>query len=168
MQLGKPLVLIIIAGLFTTAFLLDPEVNHDSITANYLLYEDIDPSTLPDKKIEGELSGFDCAVVGVLCPTTHRGADYTTGVFTEDETFYFVVNIPQSFLQQYFREKVEVEGTVYSPYDRAVEPETIHLIEDGERRLVYESGYFIDENDRRATFQDGVFRDGQWVVPESN
>lgn len=114
--------------------------------------------------VSGELSGFDCAVVGVLCPTTHRGADYTTGVFTDDEQFYFVVNIPQSFLQQYFRNTVEVAGTVYEPYAHAVEPETIHLVEEGERRLVYESGYFIDGEGRRSTFQDGVFRNGKWNI----
>jgi hypothetical protein len=117
-----------------------------------------------DETVTGVLSGFDCAVVGVLCPTTHRGADYTTGVFTEDEEFYFVVNIPQSFLQQYFREKVEVQGTVYDPYDHAVEPEIIHLVDGDERRLVYEEGYFIDENGHRATFQNGEFRDGKWVA----
>lgn len=168
MKLKKSLILMVVAGLFTTAFILEPVVNSDSNTAGHHQYEDADYSELSNQTIEGELSGFDCAVVGVLCPTTHRGADYTTGVFTEDETFYFVVNIPQSFLQQYFRKKIEVEGTVYSPYDQAVEPETIHLNDDGERRLVYESGYFIDENDRRATFQDGVFRNGKWIVPESN
>lgn len=117
--------------------------------------------------VTGQLSGFDCAVVGVLCPTTHRGADYTTGVFTDDEEFYFIVNIPQTFLQQYFRETVEVEGTVYEPYEHAVEPERIHIIEDGKRRLVYEEGYFIDENNRRATFQDGTFRNGRWMISDS-
>lgn len=117
------------------------------------------------KTVTGQLSGFDCAVVGELCPTTHRGADYTTGVFTDDKSFYFVVNIPQSFLTQYFRETVEVEGTVYAPYDRAVEPKVIRLVDDeGDRRTVYEEGYFIDEEGRRATFQDGEFRDGKWVV----
>jgi hypothetical protein len=130
----------------------------------YLLPVELFSQPHSDKTVRGELSGFDCAVVGVLCPTTHRGADYTTGVFTEDEEFYFVVNIPQSFLQQYFRETVEVEGAVYDPYERAVEPETIHVIEDGEQRLVYESGYFIDEEGRRATFQDGVYRNGEWMV----
>lgn len=117
-----------------------------------------------DKTVSGVVSGFDCAVVGVLCPTTHRGADYTNGVFTKDKEFYFIVNIPQSFLRQHFRETVEVEGAIYNPYDKALEPEAIYLIEGDDRRLVYESGYFIDENDRRATFQDGVFRDGKWVV----
>lgn len=115
--------------------------------------------------VSGQLSGFDCAVVGELCPTTHRGGDYTTGVFTEDESFYFVVNIPQSFLTQYFLETVEVEGTVYGPYEHAVEPEAIHLVEDDDRRLIYEAGYFIDEDGRRATFHEGQVRDGQWVVP---
>ncbi len=119
-----------------------------------------------DRTVTGQLSGFDCAVVGQLCPSTHRGADYTTGVFTEDESFYFVVNIPQSFLQQHFLETVEVEGTVYAPYDRAVEPKVIRLVGDeGDGRTVYEEGYFIDEEGRRATFQDGEFRDGKWVAP---
>lgn len=117
-----------------------------------------------DKIISGTVSGFDCAVVGVLCPTTHRSADYTTGVFTDDNEFYFIVNIPQSFLQQYFRETVEVEGVVYDPYQKAVEPEIIYLIEDRGRRLVYESGYLIDKNNRRATFQEGVFKNGEWLV----
>lgn len=117
------------------------------------------------ESVTGQLSGFDCAVVGELCPSTHRGGDYTTGVFTEDESFYFVVNIPNSFLTQYFLETVEIEGTVYGPYDHAVEPETIHLLADGERRRVYDAGYFIDEDGQRATFHEGQYRDGQWIVP---
>jgi hypothetical protein len=118
------------------------------------------------KTISGELSGFDCTVVGRLCPTTHRGADYTTGVFIEEEEFYFIVNIPQSFLQQYFRQTVEVQGEVYDGYEHAVEPEIIYLIDEGEQRLVYESGYFIDEEGNRVTFQDGVFKNDEWKVPE--
>ncbi|MEX0720936.1 MAG: hypothetical protein WD059_09725 [Balneolaceae bacterium] len=118
-----------------------------------------------NKTVTGPLSGFDCAVVGELCPTTHRGADYTTGIFTEDKDFFFVVNIPQSFLQQYFRETIEVEGTVYDTYSHAIEPESIYLINGDERRLVYEGGYFIDENEQRATFQDGVYRNGRWNIP---
>lgn len=149
------LILLTVIGLLTTAFILDSEVNNSA-----------DAFPGEHATVAGELSGFDCAVVGVLCPTTHRGADYTTGVFTEDEKFYFVVNIPQSFLQQYFRETVEVEGEVYDGYEHAVEPETIHLIDEGESRLVYESGYFIDEDGNRATFQDGAFENGQWIVPE--
>lgn len=114
--------------------------------------------------VTGKLSGFDCAVVGAFCPTTHRGADYTTGVYTEDGSFYFVVNIPQSFLRQHFLETVEVKGTVYDPYDSAVEPEEISLLGDGSRRLVYEAGYFIDEHNGRATFQEGVYRNGRWIA----
>lgn len=30
-----------------------------------------------DKTVQGAVSGFDCAVVEVLCPATHRVADYT-------------------------------------------------------------------------------------------
>lgn len=163
MNFTPKLVLFIVVGLMITAFMPDMGIYNDPHINKHEERAQAEKST---KAIEGALSGFDCAVVGELCPTTHRGADYTTGVFTEEETFYFVVNIPQSFLQQYFREKVKVEGTVYDPYNHAVEPETIHLIEDDGQRLVYESGYFIDEDGNRATFQDGVFRNGRWEVPE--
>ena len=114
--------------------------------------------------VEGRVSGFDCAVVGELCPTTHRGGDYTTGVYTSDGDFYFVVNIPQSFMSQHFLETVEVEGRVYPPYEHAVEPEVIHVIDGDDRRMVYESGYFIDAEGRRATFHEGRFVNGRWVV----
>jgi hypothetical protein len=151
-------IILMITGMMTTMNVSDMEIGSESH-----LYEN-DKTHEPVKTVVGELSGFDCAVVGELCPTTHRGADYTTGVFTKDEQFYFIVNIPQSFLQQYFREAVEVEGEVYDGYEHAVEPEMIHLIKDDERRLVYESGYFIDKEGNRATFQDGIFRDGRWMV----
>jgi hypothetical protein len=59
---------------------------------------------IQEKTVEGVASGFDCAVVSVLCPSTHRAADYTTGIFTDDKEFYFVVNIPQSFMTEYFLE----------------------------------------------------------------
>lgn len=152
-------ILLIVTGLLTTAFILDAE-DYNYSTAG------VDYSDQATETVAGELSGFDCAVVGELCPTTHRGADYTTGVYTEDDQFYFIVNIPQSFLQQYFRQSVEVEGEVYDGYEHAVEPETIHLVKDDERRQVYESGYFIDEDGNRATFQDGVYQNGEWKASE--
>lgn len=129
--------------------------------------EDGPPSTEPGMTtVTGKLSGFDCAVVGQLCPSTHRGGDYTTGVFTDDGSFYFVVNIPNSFLTQHFLKTVEVDGKVYGPYAHAVEPEAIRLLEDGDQRLVYEEGYFITEGNQRATFHEGQFRNGRWIVPE--
>jgi hypothetical protein len=161
----KILITVVIAvSIFASGYPSESEVqsNHE--------YEEISESheATTTKTVTGKLSGFDCAVVGFLCPTTHRGADYTTGVYhDENEEFYFIVNIPQSFLQQHFLEIVEVEGTVYEPYRHAVEPETIRILSEDGERLVYEAGYFIDENNRRATFQDGVFRDGRWNVTES-
>lgn len=114
--------------------------------------------------VTGELSGFDCAVVGYLCPTTHRGADYTVGVVTDDKSYYHLVNIPQSFFRQYFLKTVEVTGNVYPPYKDSVEPEEIYVIEDGKETKIYEEGYFIDEKGRRATFQNGEFKNDRWVV----
>lgn len=152
--MNTSLVMIAVICMYVFGFNADPKTTSKSNTTHI---NEV-------KTVSGELSGFDCAVVGELCPTTHRGADYTTGVFTKNEDFYFIVNIPQSFLQQYFRETVEVEGTMYDNYNHAVEPEKIHLIDDGEHRLVYESGYFIDEDGNRATFQNGEYRNGKWTV----
>ncbi|NIR51668.1 MAG: hypothetical protein GWN61_18925, partial [candidate division Zixibacteria bacterium] len=90
--------------------------------------EDDSDSSKQIETVEGVTSGFDCAVVGLLCPSTHRAADYTTGIFTDDKQFYFVVNIPQSFLTQYFLDHLEITGTVYNPYHHAIEPEEIHLL----------------------------------------
>lgn len=162
MKTNISIALLIVAGLITAGFTVEPEESISTDSHNFNYTDRIEWSATT---VQGELSGFDCAVVGEYCPTTHRGADYTTGVFNkEEEIFYFVVNIPQSFLQQYFRNTVEVSGTSYNPYNHAVEPETIHVIDGDDRRLVYESGYFIDENGNRATFQDGVFKNGKWMV----
>lgn len=162
MKTNISIALLIVAGLIAAGFTAESEESISNDSHNFNYGDRIEWSATT---VQGELSGFDCAVVGEYCPTTHRGADYTTGVFNkEDEIFYFVVNIPQSFLQQYFRETVEVNGTSYDPYRHAVEPETIHVIDGDDRRLVYESGYFIDENGNRATFQDGVFKNGKWMV----
>lgn len=119
-----------------------------------------------DKTVEGTISGYDCAVAGLLCPSTHRAADYTNGVFTDDGAFYFVVNIPQSFLTQYFLKRLQVTGKVYQPYDYAVEPEKIFLVQDQDKKLVYEAGYFIDANGRKCTFNQGRVIDGLWACNE--
>lgn len=118
------------------------------------------------KTVEGEASGFDCAVVEVLCPSTHRAADFTTGIFTPQKEFYFIVNIPQSFMTQYFLEQMSVTGKVYLPYENAIEPEQIHLLKDGEKKLVYESGYFYDPQGHKSMFNQGRVVDGMWVCDQ--
>ncbi len=118
------------------------------------------------KTIEGVASGFDCAVVSVLCPSTHRAADFTTGIFTDDRKFYFIVNIPQSFMTQYFLERMSVTGKVYHPYDEALEPEQIHLLKEGEKKLVYDSGYFFDTRGHKAMFNQGRVLEGVWVCDQ--
>ena len=35
-----------------------------------------------------------------------------------------------------------------------------NVLEDGDRRMVYEAGYFIDDDGQRATFRDGRFQNG--------
>lgn len=118
------------------------------------------------KTVEGEASGFDCAVVEVLCPSTHRAADFTTGIFTPQKEFYFIVNIPQSFMTQYFLEKMSVTGKVYHPYDEAIEPEQIYLLKNGEQKLVYDAGYFFDAQSHKAMFNQGRVVDGMWVCDQ--
>lgn len=118
------------------------------------------------KTVEGIASGFDCAVVDVLCPSTHRAADFTTGIFTDQKEFYFVVNIPQSFMTQYFLETLAVTGKVYHPYDDAIEPEQIHLVKGGGKKLVYESGYFFDPHGHKAMFNQGRVVDGVWLCDQ--
>jgi hypothetical protein len=118
------------------------------------------------KTVEGEASGFDCAVVDVLCPSTHRAADFTTGIFTADKKFYFIVNIPQSYMTQYFLEKMSVTGKVYHPYDDALEPEQIYLLKNGEKKLVYDAGYFYDPQGHKAMFNQGRVVDGVWVCDQ--
>jgi len=118
------------------------------------------------KTVEGEASGFDCAVVEVLCPSTHRAADFTTGIFTPQKEFYFIVNIPQSFMTQYFLEKMSVTGKIYHPYDSALEPEQIYLLKNGERKLVYDAGYFYDPQGHKAMFNQGRVVNGVWVCDQ--
>ena len=93
--------------------------------------------------IEGVVSGFDCAVVDYLCPTTHRGADYTNGLFTDNKGWYFIVNIPQAFLTDHFLNRISVIGTTYNPHTNAIEPEQIYLISDDKATLIYDAGYYI-------------------------
>jgi hypothetical protein len=118
------------------------------------------------KIVDGVASGFDCAVVDVLCPTTHRAADFTTGIFTDDKKFFFIVNIPQSFMTQYFLEKLSVTGKVYHPYDDAVEPEQIYHLKDGQKKLVYDAGYFYDPQGHKAMFNQGRVVSGVWVCDQ--
>lgn len=136
------------------------EAEHKAENHNH---EHNEQSSVVTQTVAGTVSGFDCAVVGVLCPSTHRSADYTNGLFTDAEEFYFVVNIPQSYLRQYFLDDLEVTGQVYPGHSNTVEPEEIHLLEEDEKKLVYESGYFIDPQGHRALFNEGRVVDGVWL-----
>jgi hypothetical protein len=118
---------------------------------------------ISQKTVEGTVSGFDCAVVDVLCPSTHRAADFTAGLFTDKNEWFFVVNIPQSFLTQYFLEKMSVTGKTYHPYDTAIEPEQMYILKDGEKKLVYDAGYFFDPQGHKAMFNEGRIVNGRWV-----
>jgi hypothetical protein len=154
----QTLMLIVVAGIMLGCSQKQADQQGAGITLN---------EKISMKTVEGEASGFDCAVVDVLCPTTHRAADFTTGIFTADKKFYFVVNIPQSFMTQHFLEKMSVTGKIYHPYDDAIEPEQIHhLTKDGQKKLVYDAGYFFDPNGHKSMFNQGRVIDGVWVCDQ--
>ncbi|MGH7457429.1 MAG: hypothetical protein ACRENG_39130 [bacterium] len=76
------------------------------------------------------------------------------------------MNIPPSFMTQYFLEKMSVTGKIYHPYDNALEPEQIFLLKNGEKKLVYEAGYFYDPQGHKAMFNQGRVVDGGWVCDQ--
>ncbi len=65
-------------------------------------------------KITGVISGAHCGVEGMACAPTHdlRWAELP-GIFTKDNKFYVLANVPQSFLAQWPIQNVTVEGTVF-------------------------------------------------------
>ena len=124
----------------------------------------LDKPKIKEVDTAGVISGFDCAVYRIVCPATHRGFDMATpGILTEDGGWYFVVNVPASFLGQFFLDKIHVVGDVYMPYDHAIEPHDIYLANGDKKELVFTKGRFIDSEGHRSTFMKGEFDGENWV-----
>jgi hypothetical protein len=115
-----------------------------------------------DGKVTGVISGAHCGVSGMVCSPTHdlRRAELP-GVYTKDNKFYVLANVPQSFLAQWPLHEITVEGSIYEK-DRAVVANRIS-IKDGEKwRMVFVEGTIIDEMGHREKVSSAVEIGGKW------
>jgi hypothetical protein len=113
-------------------------------------------------KVTGVISGAHCGVEGMACSATHdlRRAELP-GIFTKDNKFYVLSNVPQSFLAQWPVKDVTVEGTVYEK-DRGVYTKEISLKDGDKWRTVFEDGNIIDDMGHKEKLATAVEMDGKW------
>ncbi|MBX2991817.1 MAG: hypothetical protein KF749_11715 [Bacteroidetes bacterium] len=113
-------------------------------------------------KVTGVISGAHCGVNGMACSATHdlRRAELP-GVFTKENKFYVVVNVPQSFLAQWPVKDVTVEGTVYEE-DGAVNAKKVSIKDGGKWRSVFENGSIIDDMGHKEKLASAVEIEGKW------
>jgi hypothetical protein len=115
-----------------------------------------------DGKISGVISGAHCGVMGMACAPTHdlRRAELP-GVYTKDNKFYVLTNVPQSFLAQWPVKDVTVEGAVYEK-DRAIDTKKVSVKEGDKWRVVFEDGSIIDDMGHKEKLATAVEMDGKW------
>jgi len=113
-------------------------------------------------KITGIISGAHCGVEGMACSATHdlRRAELP-GIFTKDNKFYVLSNVPQSFLAQWPMKDATVEGTVYEK-DRVVYAKKISIKDGDKWRTVFEDGKIIDDMGHKEELGTAVEMDGKW------
>ena len=113
-------------------------------------------------KVTGVISGAHCGVNGMACSATHdlRRAELP-GVFTNDNKFYTLVNVPQTFLAQWPVKDVVVEGTVYEK-DHGVFAKKISIKDGDNWRAVFEDGNIIDEMGHKEKLASAVEMDGKY------
>jgi hypothetical protein len=113
-------------------------------------------------KITGVISGAHCGVNGMACSATHdlRRAELP-GVFTKDNKFYSLVNVPQTFLAQWPVKDVAVEGTIYEK-DHAINAKKVSVRDGDAWRAVFEDGSIIDDMGHKSTVAAAVELDGKW------
>ena len=113
-------------------------------------------------KVTGVISGAHCGVNGMACSATHdlRRAELP-GVFTKDNKFYALANVPQTFLAQWPTKDVSVEGTVYEE-DRAVFAKKVSVKEGDKWQAVFEDGNIIDDMGHKSSLASAVELDGKW------
>lgn len=113
-------------------------------------------------KVTGVISGAHCGVEGMACSATHdlRRAELP-GIFTKDNKFYVLSNVPQSFLAQWPVKDVTVEGTVYEK-DHGVYAKKISLKDGDKWRTVFEDGNIIDDMGHKEKLATAVEMDGKW------
>ncbi len=115
-----------------------------------------------DGKISGVISGAHCGVNGMACAATHdlRRAELP-GIYTKDNKFYVLTNVPQSFLAQWPVKDVTVEGTVYEK-DKAIDAKKISVKEGDKWQTVYEDGSIIDDMGHKEKLASAVEIEGKW------
>lgn len=113
-------------------------------------------------KVSGVISGAHCGAMGMACSPSHdlRRAELP-GVFTKDNKFYFVVNVPQTFLAQWPVKDVTVEGTVYEE-DRAIDAKKVSIKDGDKWRTVFENGSIIDGMGHKEKLAGAVEMEGKW------
>ena len=115
-----------------------------------------------DGKVTGVISGAHCGVNGMACSIKHdlKRAELP-GIFTKENKFYVLTNVPQTFLAQWPTKEVSVEGQVFEA-EKAIVAKTV-AIKDGEKwRDVYADGSVIDGMGHKAKLADAVEIDGMW------
>lgn len=115
-----------------------------------------------DGKVRGVISGAHCGVNGMACAPTHdlRRAELP-GIYTKDNKFYLLTNVPQSFLAQWPVKDVTVEGTVYEK-DRAIDAKKVSVKEGDKWRTVFEDESIIDDMGHKEKLSNAVEIDGRW------
>ena len=113
-------------------------------------------------KITGVISGAHCGIDGMVCAKSHdlRRAELP-GIYTKDNKFYVLANVPQSFLAQWPIQDVTVEGTIYEK-EKGIFAKKIS-IQDGEKwRAIFEDGNIIDDMGHKEKLATAMEIDGKW------
>jgi len=112
--------------------------------------------------ITGVISGAHCGVNGMACPASDdlRRSELP-GVFTADNTFYFLTNVPQAFLSQWPAASVTVEGTVYAQ-ERAIDARKVSVKDGSGWRTVFDNGSIIDAMGHKEKLSSAAQIDGKW------
>ncbi len=113
-------------------------------------------------KITGVVSGAHCGVEGMACAATHdlRRTELP-GIYTKDNKFYVLSNVPQSFLAQWPVKEVTVEGTVYEK-ERVVDAKKVSVKEGDKWRTVFDNGNIIDDMGHKEKLGTAMEIDGKW------
>lgn len=113
-------------------------------------------------KVTGVISGAHCGVEGMACAPSHdlRRAELP-GIFTKDNKFYVLANVPQSFLAQWPVQEVSVEGTVYEQ-DKGIYAKKVSIKDGDKWRAVFESGSIIDDMGHKEKLATAMEIDGKW------
>ena len=119
-----------------------------------------------DGKVTGVISGAHCALNGMACPPNH---DLTRaelpGVFTKEGKFYFLTNVPQSFLAQWPAKDISVEGKIYDK-ESGIDAKKISVKENGKWRTVFDNGNLIDDMGHKVSLANAVVIKGKWYCPK--